>query len=36
MLFKNFLATHQLDVHFYTEFLDTFSWQPCPFRMVYQ
>ena len=24
---KNFLTTHQLDTHFWTEFLYTFSWQ---------
>jgi hypothetical protein len=31
---KNFLTTHQLDTHFWTEFLYTFSWQYDPSRRV--
>jgi hypothetical protein len=31
---KNFLTTHQLDTHFWTEFLYTFSWQYGPSRRV--
>jgi len=33
---KNFLATHQLDIHFWTEFLCILCRQNYPFHLVYR